>query len=212
LLTQRKTPHEKPGSMSVSPYFLDLRSAYQSEMDDLRFDSEGRDVLHQRLAGKRQEMAFLVQMMDTSPEMVAVVFHQGFDFTEKTVMDHLLTHDSHDADGFPAWSSLAGGCVLAPWAQDLAHIVLQAPGGEKFLTLTAGLEYMAGLPVAASIVNAEEDGDSDDGDDDGDSDENGDGALVMFEGDDDREQNPDARARHEAGSDWLVQQGFDAKD
>lgn len=194
--------------MSVSPYFLDLRSAYQSEMDDLRFDSEGRDVLHQRLAGKRQEMAFLVQMMDTSPEMVAVVFHQGFDFTEKNVMEHLLTHDV-ETDGFPAWASLADGFVLAPWAQDLAHIVLQAPGGEKFLTLTAGLEYMAGLPVAASIVSAEADGD---GDDDEDSDENGDGALVMFEGDDDREQSADARARHEAGSDWLVQQGFDAKD
>lgn len=194
--------------MSISPYFLDLGSAYQSEMDDLRFDSEGRDVLHQRLAGKRQEMAFLVQMMDTSPEMVAVVFHQGFDFTEKTVMDHLL---SHDDDGFPAWSSLADGFVLAPWAQDLAHIVLQAPGGEKFLTLTAGLEYMAGLPVAASIVSAEDD-DSDSDDDDEDSDENGDGALVIFEGDDEREQSGDARARHEAGSDWLVQQGFDAKD
>lgn len=196
--------------MSISPYFLDLRSAYQSEMDDLRFDSEGCDVLHQRLAGKRQEMAFLVQMMDTSPEMVAVVFHQGFDFTEKTVMEHLLSHDSHDADGFPAWSSLSAGFALAPWAQDLAHIVLQAPGGEKFLTLTAGLEYMAGLPVAASIVSAE---DSDgDGDDDEDSDENGDGTLVVFEGDDEREQSGDARARHEAGSDWLVQQGFDAKD
>lgn len=194
--------------MSISPYFLDLGSAYQSEMDDLRFDSEGQDVLHQRLAGKRQEMAFLVQMMDTSPEMVAVVFHQGFDFTEKAVMEHLLSHESHDADGFPAWSSLAAGFVLAPWAQDLAHIVLQAPGGEKFLTLTAGLEYMAGLPVAASIVNAEEGDD----DEDEDSDENGDNPLVIFEGDDDREQSGDARARHEAGSDWLVQQGFDAKD
>ena len=192
--------------MNFSPYFLDLRSAYQSEMDDLRFDSEGRDVLHQRLAGKRQEMAFLVQMMDTSPEMVAVVFHQGFDFTEKAVMEHLLTHDV-DADGFPAWGSLADGFVLAPWAQDLAHIVLQAPGGDKFLALTAGLEYMAGLPVAASIVSAEEDED-----DDEDGDENGENPLVIFEGDDDREQGGDARARHEAGSDWLVQQGFDAKD
>ena len=193
--------------MSISPYFLDLSSAYQSEMDDLRFDSEGSDVLHQRLAGKRQEMAFLVQMMDTSPEMVAVVFHQGFDFTEKAVMEHLLTHDV-DADGFPAWGSLAGGFVLAPWAQDLAHIVLQAPGGDKFLTLTAGLEYMAGLPVAASTVSAEDN----DGDEDEDGDENGDGAPVIFEGDDDVEPSGDARARHEAGSDWLVQQGFDAKD
>jgi hypothetical protein len=184
--------------MSISPFFLDLRAAYQSEMDDLRFDSEGRDVLHQRLAGKRQEIAFLVQMMDISPEMVAVVFHQGFDFTGRDVMEHLL---SHDADVFPAWSSLAGGLALAPWAQDLAHIVLQAPGGDRFLTLTAGLEYMAGLPVAGSgsIVSDDEADEDDDG-------------LVIFEDDGEGEESGDARARQEAGADWLVQQGFDAKD
>ncbi|MCZ8256906.1 MAG: hypothetical protein O9327_14725, partial [Polaromonas sp.] len=63
--------------------------------------------------------------------------------------------------------------------------------------------------VAASIVSAEE---GDDGDGEEDRDENGDNPLVIFEGDDDREQSGDARARHEAGSEWLVQQGFDAKD
>ena len=189
--------------MSISPYFLDLRSAYQSEVDDLRFDSEGHDVLQQRLAGKRQEIGFLVQMMDISPEMVAVVFHQGFVFTDKTVMEHLLTYD---ADVFPAWSSLAGGFELKPWAEDLAQIVLQAPGGDRFLTLTAGLEYMAGLPdaVSGSIVRMEEEEEDSDGE--------GEDGLVIFEDDGEGEESGDARARQEAGADWLVQQGFDQKD
>ena len=197
--------------MSISPYFLDLRSAYQSEVDDLRFDSEGRDVLHQRLAGKRQEIGFLVQMMDISPEMVAVVFHQGFDFTGKAVMEQLLTHD---ADGFPAWSSLAGSFKLKPWAEDLAQIVLQAPGGDRFMTLTAGLEYMAGLPdsVAGSIVRIEDEDEDEDENEDGDGDAEGEEGLVIFEDDGEGEGSGDARARREAGADWLVQQGFDHKD
>ena len=197
--------------MSISPYFLDLRSAYQSEVDDLRFDSEGRDVLHQRLASKRQEIGFLVQMMDISPEMVAVVFHQGFEFTEKTVMQHLLTHD---ADVFPAWSSLAGGLKLKPWAEDLAQIVLQAPGGDRFLTLTAGLEYMAGLPdaVSGSIVRMEDEDEDEDEDEEEDGDGEGEDGLVIFEDDGEGEESGDARARQEAGADWLVQQGFDQKD
>ena len=84
--------------MSITPFFLDLRSAYQSEIDDLTFDSEGRDVLLQRLTDKRKEINFLVQMMELSPEMVAVIFHQGFAFRLPAVMDHLL---SLEADEFP---------------------------------------------------------------------------------------------------------------
>ena len=38
--------------MNLSPAFHDLRAAYQSEMDDLTSDTEGRDVLHQRLADR----------------------------------------------------------------------------------------------------------------------------------------------------------------
>ncbi|MEO8013779.1 MAG: hypothetical protein ABI642_06515 [Polaromonas sp.] len=195
--------------MSISPYFLELRSAYQSEMDDLRFDSEGRDVLQQRLAGKRQEIAFLVQMMDISPEMVAVVFHQGFDFTGKAVMEHLLTHDD---DMFPAWSSLAGSFEMAPWARDLADIVLESPGGDKFLALTAGLEYMASQPVAAGLIISAEDDEDDEDDEDQDSDQDGDDDLVILEDDGEGEGSGDERSRQEAGADWLVQQGFDHKD
>ena len=147
--------------------------------------------------------------MDISPEMVAVVFHQGFEFTEKTVMEHLLTHD---ADVFPAWSSLAGGLELKPWAEDLAQIVLQAPGGDRFLTLTAGLEYMAGLPdaVSGSIMHIENE--DEDEEEDGEGEQAGDDGLVIFGDDGEGEESGDARARQEAGADWLVQQGFDQKD
>ena len=191
--------------MSISAYFHDLRSAYQAEMDDLRFDSEGCDVLQQRLAGKRGEMAFLVQMMDIHPEMVAVVFHGGFDFTGKAVMEHLLTHGE---DAVPGWDSLAGGVELRPWAKDLAGIVLQSPGGDKFLAVTAGLEYMAGLPLAADAIVRDGD-EAEDGEPDH---EGGREGVVIFEDDGEGEDRGDDRARREAGADWLVQQGFDQKD
>lgn len=182
--------------MSITPFFLELRSAYQSELDDLRFDSEGRDVLRQRLADKRGEIGFLVHMMELSPEMVAVIFHQGFHFSLPALMDDLL---SREADEFPDWASLADGIQLAPWAQDLAQVVLKEPGGEWFLAVAAGLEYMAGKPgVATAEQDDSEEVDDDDQDDPSDA----------FDGD----EETDAKARKEAGDDWLAEQGFDRKD
>ena len=192
--------HEKLRCMTISPFFLDLRSAYQSEIDDLTFDSEGRDVLRQRLADKRQEISFLVKMMELSPEMVAVIFHQGFSFRLPAVMDHLL---SHEADEFPEWSSLADGIVFSPWAQSLVDVVLQEPGGEWFLTVAAGLEYMAGKPGLAPAAQ------SDEADDE--TDEDGD-APDEFDRDDNGDDQGDGQARKEAGDDWMVGQGFDRKD
>ncbi|MES2942434.1 MAG: hypothetical protein V4772_06150, partial [Pseudomonadota bacterium] len=145
--------------MTISRFFLDLRSAYQSEMDDLTFDSEGRDVLRQRLADKRKEIGFLVHMMELSPEMVAVVFHQAFSFTLPAVMDHLL---SHEADEFPDWGSFEDAVQLAPWAKPLAQVVLKEPGGEWFLTVAAGLEYMASRPAMAQAAQADDDESDDD--------------------------------------------------
>ena len=180
--------------MNISPFFLNLRSAYQSELDDLTFDSEGRDVLRQRLADKRKEIGFLVLMMELSPEMVAVIFHRAFEFRLPAVMDNLL---SLEADEFPEWSSLEDVIDLAPWAQDLAALVLKEAGGEWFLTVAAGLEYMAGKPALASAgqqddEEAEDEADGIDGDDSG--------------------EQAEAKARREAGDDWMVGQGFDRKD
>lgn len=188
--------------MNISPFFLNLRSAYQSEVDDLTFDSDGRDVLRQRLADKRREISFLVQMMELSPEMVAVIFHQAFVFRQPAVMDHLL---SHEADEFPAWSEVSGGIEVATWARDLVKVILQAPAGEWFLTLAAGLHYMAGKPVAA-FAGQGGDEESDDGDDD-DTDVPDD-----FDNHESDEVRGDARDREEAGASWLEGQGFDRKD
>lgn len=192
--------------MSISPFFLNLRSAYRSEIDDLTFDSDGRDVLRQRLAAKRREISFLVQMMELSPEMVAVIFHQGFVFRQPAVMDHLL---SHEADEFPAWSEVSDGIELAPWARDLAQTVLKAPAGEWFLTLAAGLHYMAGKPDAAYAGRGGDDArdeDSDDGDDEHTDDPDD------FNDHESDEVRGDARDREEAGASWLEGQGFDRKD
>ena len=193
--------------MSISPFFLNLRSAYRSEMDDLTFDSDGRDVLRQRLAAKRKEIGFLVQMMELSPEMVAVIFHQGFSFRQPAMMDHLL---SHEADEFPAWSEVSDGIEMAPWAQDLARTVLKAPAGEWFLTLAAGLHYMAGKPDAAFAGQGGDDAREEDGDD-RDDDDHADGQDDFNDHESD-EVRGDARDREEAGASWLEGQGFDRKD
>lgn len=181
--------------MNITPFFRDLRSAYQSELDDLAFDSEGRDVLRQRLGEKRREIAFLVQMMELSPEMVAVIFHQGFRFAQPAVMEHLLTLESHE---FPDWDTLADGVQLQPWAQELSDVVLRQPMGEWFLTVAAALEYMYTRPGSAPAAQ-------DDDDKDGDERE---GPSSEFPDD----EAEDARIREEAGADWLAEQGFDRKD
>jgi hypothetical protein len=179
--------------MTISPFFTDLRSAYQAELDDLSQDSEGKDVLKKRLADKRGEIDFLVKMMELSPEMVAVVFHQAFTFKVPAVMDDLL---SFEADELPDWSGLAADINIAPWAQDLVDKVLSEPGGEWFLTVAATLEYMAGKPVAnAGQADDEEDKDEDSEEFDGDA-----------------EERADAKARKEAAEDWMVGQGFDRKE
>jgi hypothetical protein len=183
--------------MTISPFFLDLRSSYQSELEDLTFDSEGHDVLSQRLADKRKQMEFLVRMMELSPEMVAVVFHRGFVFRLPAVMDDLV---AREADEFPEWASLGDAVELTPWARQLADVVLKEAGGEWFLTVAAGLEFMASRPSPAAAAEEDEDDSPEDGDDDTGNDDEGESG----EG--------DARARREAGDDWMVEQGFDRKD
>ena len=67
--------------MKISTFFLALRSAYQAEMDDMTFDSEVQDVLRQRLAERRKEIGCLLTLVDLSPEMVAVIFDEAYQFT-----------------------------------------------------------------------------------------------------------------------------------
>lgn len=178
--------------MNLSPFFHSLRASYQSEIDDLASDSEGTDVLQQRLKAKRREIGFLVQMMEISPEMVAVVFHRGFRFTRPAVLEHLLTLEPDD---FPSWDSLADCFEWQPWAQDLAAVVLQQPAGEGFMTLTLALEYQYGRPAGAASGSADHDEDDD-----------------HDRHDDEDDDADNQRLKDEAGADWMAEQGFDRKD
>lgn len=183
--------------MKISSFFSPLRSAYQAELDDLASDSEGKNVLRQRLTEKRKEINFLIQMMEISPEMVAVIFHQGFRFKLPAVLDYLLQAES---DEFPEWDSLADAVQLTPWAQELAQVILKAPMGPWFMTVAAALEYMYSKPDTRAAAQA----DDEDGDDDNEDDEE----RNAFED----EEEAEDRAREEAGADWMVEQGFDRKD
>jgi hypothetical protein len=183
--------------MRTSSFFDQLRSAYASEIDDMTFDSEGKNILRQRLAARRKELPFLRQMMELSPEMVSVVFHQGFRFKNPALIEHVLSLES---DEFPAWDTLSDAIVLEPWAQQLADELCKEPMGEWLLTVAAGLEYLFAKPERASAKDHSED------DDEG-NDKDADNSM---DGEDEEEK--DARAREEAGQDWMVEQGFDRKD
>jgi hypothetical protein len=192
--------------MNITPFFVDLHSAYQAEIDDLSFDSEQRNVLAQRLADKRQQMGFLVKMMELSPEMVAVVFHRAFEFRLPAVMDDLL---GLHAEEFPAWSFLADSVHLAPWAQPLAAAVLSEPHGEWFMAVAAALEYMASRSAAMGAPADSDESEDEGSERDEERDNERDGEL---DDQDDGAADADSRAAQEAGAEWLVAQGFDRKD
>jgi len=192
--------------MSTSSFFYNLRSAYLAELDDLRTDSEGKDVLRKRLTEKRREMGFLVKMLEVSPEMVAVVLHQAFRFTEPKLMDHLIAQDAED---LPEWDGLRDTIEVAPWAQEIVQTILKEPMGEWFMTLATALEYMHSRPLTAA-----ERAQAQDEDEDGleDRDEVREHRHDDEHTEDHDEEALDAQAREDAGNDWLAEQGFDRKE
>jgi hypothetical protein len=193
--------------MHLSPFFHNLRSAYEAELDDMRHDSEGQLVLDRRLAQRRREIEFLVSMLETSPEMVAVVFHKAFRFTSALAMDQLLALEPED---LPDWDELRKTIVVAPWAEATISTLRQHPAGDTFLTVAAALEYMAGMPGASQTGPADDDGDAaEDGAEREDRDAGEDG-LPHLSADD--AADSDGPTRDEAGADWLAEQGFDRKD
>ncbi|WP_294765322.1 hypothetical protein [uncultured Rhodoferax sp.] len=178
--------------MSISPFFQHLRSAYDAEIDDLASDSEGTHVLPKKLAERRKELGFLLSMLELSPEMVAVVFHQTLRFKSAAAMNHLLSHESED---LPEWDSISDTVEVSPAARALVDQVLKQPAGAWFMSVAAALEYMHGRHDHHASTHAHEDDDAHHHEEDG-----------MDE--DERE----ARQREEEGAAWLVEQGFDHKD
>ncbi|APW45420.1 hypothetical protein [Rhodoferax antarcticus] len=191
--------------MRMSAFFRALRTSYQAEIDDLASDSEGKDVLHQRLLEKRGQIGFLGQMMETAPEMVAVAFHGGFHFELPAVMEQLLTLES---DEFPDWDSLGDAIQLTPWAKDMAAVLLKQPQGDWFMTVAATLEYVYQRPSPHQQESALEPEHT----------EHGARRQARnldhghdFDADDDHAHKND-QEHDEASTDWLEGQGFDRKE
>ena len=191
--------------MHVSPFFRNLRSAYLAELDDMRHDSEGRFVLERRLAERRSEVAFLVNMMEVAPEMVAVVLHKAFRFTSTPAMDQLL---ACEPEHLAAWESLRETIDIAPWASATVQLLRAQAAGDRFLSVAAALEYMADNPRHA-LADAGDEDDSEQDADNADDDRGTDDHQPLSADDLD---DADGQTREDARADWMAEQGFDRKD
>lgn len=186
--------------MRLSRYFHALRDGYFSELDDLREDSEGRDVLKARLRDKRDAFPTLAAMLDIDPLMAAPALHGAFALGDRRIpaIEDLL---GREPDDFPSWAEVGAQLDIAIWASPMIETALAQDQGEAFLCTVVGLEYVlardrgdAGGAVAADrgvdpdgLSGPDRDGrDDGDGSDDGDDD----GTL---------------------GEDFLEQQGFDRR-
>lgn len=176
--------------MRLSRYFATLSSSYDAELDDLRTDSEGNNVLKKRVADKRKQLSELLMMLEFAPEMVAAAFHGAFIFKDNATIESLLTRE---ANKLPTWSSIQKAIAIEPWAQAMLDTVLSDPHGANFLVTTVGLEYLNRgnqLRTAAAPVVEEEPQET-----------------QSHYDEEDAEQDLD-----EAGADWLAEQGFDRKE
>jgi hypothetical protein len=173
--------------LKKSRYFAELGKSYLAEIDDLVTDSAGISVLRKRLDDKRGAIDSILPMIDFSPEMVAVVFYDAFDFKSPELMQQIVQSEPDD-DGFVAWDELKAELAVAPWAQPLIEASLKARGGDAFAVTAAALEFMRGRASAYEAPVAEP-ADADAADDD--------------------EGNEDLS---EAGADWLAEQGFETLD
>lgn len=198
--------------MKLSRFFEDLTSVYNAEIEDLKSDSEGKNILKARLREKAEQLPLLLPMMGSNPEMLASAFHSGFIFMNPLVMETLSTKEESK---LPTWKSLSAAVKLEPWAEPLSKIVLGAEGGERFMVIAAALEYLNRGQQARkhSATNTlEDDEDSDANEEAEELKENGDldgnyGRHGRDDGDDGDDYDLD-----EAGADWLAEQGFDRKE
>jgi hypothetical protein len=191
--------------MNLSPFFEDLSGSYGFEIEDLTFDSAGENVLKSRLKTKRNQLDALLAMASTDPVMVAPVFHGAFRFVDRKLLDRLV---ASQPDEFPAWSDIHAALEMDHWAEALIERVLKADGGEDFMKIAVGLEYIESGPASApaGVVGhraAEEDEELDE---DGDFDGEGDGDSF-----DEDDEEVDRRDLGDAGEDWLDDQGFDRR-
>ena len=200
--------------MKLSRFFEDIIPLYKAELEDLKSDSEGKNVLKARLREKAEQLPMLLPMMASNPEMLAVAFHEGFIFMNPLTMESLITKE---AGNFPSWKTISAAVKLEPWAEPLSRIVLKDPDGETFLVTAAALEYLNRSNTtrkagASDAAGADEDEDKEANEENEELKEHGDlDGRYGRHGRDDGDDGDDYDLG-EAGADWLAEQGFDRKE
>ncbi len=201
--------------MKLSRFFEDLMAVYKAEIEDLKSDSEGKNILKARLREKAEQLPLLLPMMESNPEMLASAFHQGFIFLNPLALEALTAKEQ---TSLPTWKTLTAAVRLEPWAEPLAKVVQTEAAGDRFLVTAAVLEYLlrgAQSRRAGSAADATDESDNEEHeehDEESEDRENGDlDGQYGRHGRDDGDDGDDYDLG-EAGADWLAEQGFDRKD
>ena len=174
--------------MITSPYFADLYASYRNEIADNMTDSEGRNVMQERLASLRHEFLAYVQMMEIDPLIVAVLFYKAFEFHNNDALIAALRLDPGKVQ--LSWAKLEKSVGVAPWATEMVRMALADPYGSTFLVIAACLEYLRANDVGDVLPRGEEEP-----------------REPVDEIDEDDSPDDDLGER---GDDWLIQQGFDS--
>ncbi len=147
--------------MRISRYFTDLMATYIAEIDDLKTDSSGEDVLSARLKEKRPQIPDLLPMIKTNPEMLAVIFHKSVVIKDpETIINYLAKEPSE----FPSWDTVAQSVQFEPWAKSHVESLQAKAGGEQFLLTTVMLEYLYAFYEASEDAPEEADDTEESGD------------------------------------------------
>lgn len=125
--------------MKISHYFTELMATYVAEIDDLKTDSGGGDVLNTRLKEKRSQIPDLLPMIKTNPEMLAVIFHKSITIKNPETILNFLAKEPAE---FPSWDVVSQSVQFDPWAKSHVESLKAEAGGEQFLLTTVMLEYL----------------------------------------------------------------------
>ena len=142
--------------MRISRYFTDLMATYVADINDLKTDSGGEDVLTDRLKDKRSQIPDLMPMIMTNPEMMAVIFHRSIVIKQPKI---IMAYIDKEPALFPAWDDISSGVEFQPWASGIIDSLKDEAGGEQFLLTTVMLEHLYALYEASedAIEEMEED-------------------------------------------------------
>lgn len=128
--------------MRISRYFTDLMATYVADINDFKTDSGGEDVLVERLKEKRSQIQDLMPMMQSNPEMMAIIFHKSIAIKKAAT---IMTYLDKEPAMFPAWDEISPSVQFQPWATSIIEKLKGEVGGEHFLLTTIMLEHLYAL-------------------------------------------------------------------